>query len=248
MSLNKVQPGSNMFQWITHTWNPIKGDQTSEKFICFHDCVYCYMKRSRAKRFYQGRIILDEKALKDSLKGKGIFVCDCTDLFAVTVPMEAIEAVVKTVLEKEPAMALFLTKNPCRYHGWIDDMYRMKHRVILGTTVETDYHKFDISRAPNPMSRISYIYGIKKLFLIPTMISIEPVMAFSPLFAQAIITANPDFVAIGANTTRSVKLPGPSPAEVRQLILDIRAAGIKVIVKSNLERLIGHEMYLEVKQ
>ena len=26
-----------MYEFITHTWNPIKGK-------CYHDCSYCYMK------------------------------------------------------------------------------------------------------------------------------------------------------------------------------------------------------------
>ena len=28
----------NMYDFITHTWNPIKGK-------CLHNCSYCYMKR-----------------------------------------------------------------------------------------------------------------------------------------------------------------------------------------------------------
>jgi hypothetical protein len=36
MALN-ISKG-NMYEFITHTWNPIKGK-------CPHDCSYCYMKR-----------------------------------------------------------------------------------------------------------------------------------------------------------------------------------------------------------
>ena len=35
MGLNK-QTG-NMYPFVTHTWNPIRGK-------CPHDCLYCYMK------------------------------------------------------------------------------------------------------------------------------------------------------------------------------------------------------------
>ena len=27
-----------MYEFVTHTWNPIKGK-------CYHDCSYCYMKK-----------------------------------------------------------------------------------------------------------------------------------------------------------------------------------------------------------
>ena len=28
----------NMYEWVTHTWNTVKGE-------CYHNCSYCYMKR-----------------------------------------------------------------------------------------------------------------------------------------------------------------------------------------------------------
>lgn len=28
----------NMYEFVTHTWNPIKGK-------CSHGCTYCYMKK-----------------------------------------------------------------------------------------------------------------------------------------------------------------------------------------------------------
>jgi DNA repair photolyase len=31
----------NMYPFVTHTWNPIRGK-------CPHDCSYCYMKNDRA--------------------------------------------------------------------------------------------------------------------------------------------------------------------------------------------------------
>lgn len=36
MGLNKA--GGEMYEFVTHTWNTVKGD-------CFHNCRYCYMKR-----------------------------------------------------------------------------------------------------------------------------------------------------------------------------------------------------------
>lgn len=37
MALTKSR--GNMYPFVTHTWNAIKG-------MCFHDCPYCYMKNS----------------------------------------------------------------------------------------------------------------------------------------------------------------------------------------------------------
>ena len=35
--MNLNQSKGNMYEFITHTWNPIKDR-------CYHDCAYCYMK------------------------------------------------------------------------------------------------------------------------------------------------------------------------------------------------------------
>lgn len=53
--LNKQK--GNMYGFVTHTWNVIKGK-------CPHDCEYCYMKV-----FPQGELRFDEKELKSFLDG-----------------------------------------------------------------------------------------------------------------------------------------------------------------------------------
>ncbi len=36
MPLNETK--GNMYGFVTHTWNPVKG-------ICPHNCSYCYMRK-----------------------------------------------------------------------------------------------------------------------------------------------------------------------------------------------------------
>ena len=52
----------NMYGFVTHTWNPIRGE-------CPHDCKYCYMK----KWGKQKPLRLVEKELKTDL-GSGNFI------------------------------------------------------------------------------------------------------------------------------------------------------------------------------
>ena len=51
-----------MYNFITHTWNTIKGE-------CPHGCSYCYMKRWGK----QSSLHFDEKELKTDL-GKNNFI------------------------------------------------------------------------------------------------------------------------------------------------------------------------------
>lgn len=70
MGLNTSK--GNMYEFITHTWNTIKGE-------CYHDCSYCYMKRFGKLN----KVRFDAKELKTDLgTGNFIFVGSSCDMFA----------------------------------------------------------------------------------------------------------------------------------------------------------------------
>jgi DNA repair photolyase len=71
----------NMYSFISHTFNPIKGK-------CSHGCEYCYMKRFALRPLH-----ISESEMKTDLgTGNFIFIGSCTDVFAYDVPTEWIEA------------------------------------------------------------------------------------------------------------------------------------------------------------
>ena len=68
----------NMYEFITHTWNTVKGK-------CIHDCSYCYMKRFKTLK----DIRFDESELKTNLGTNNfIFVGSSNDLFSDNIPRE----------------------------------------------------------------------------------------------------------------------------------------------------------------
>ena len=82
MGLNK-QSG-NMYPFVTHTWNPIRGR-------CPHQCYYCYMKH-----FKVGNLRLEEKELQINLGNSNfIFVGSSTDMWAADVASEWIRRVLE---------------------------------------------------------------------------------------------------------------------------------------------------------
>ena len=60
-----------MYEWVTHTWNAIKG-------ICPHDCAYCYMKRFPLK---EPR--LDEKEMLTDLGHDNFIFIDAPPILPV---------------------------------------------------------------------------------------------------------------------------------------------------------------------
>ena len=70
MGLNESK--GNMYEFVTHTWNTVKGR-------CPHDCSYCYMKRWGKQR----DPYFDRRELKTDLgEGNFIFVGSSCDIFA----------------------------------------------------------------------------------------------------------------------------------------------------------------------
>ena len=222
MPLNKST--GNMYDFITHTWNTIKGE-------CPHGCSYCYMKRWGK----QPPLHFDEKELKTDLgKNNFIFVGSSCDMFAESIPDEWI---VKTLehCAQYPENKYFLqTKNPDRLSDFLDEL---KSNFSICTTLETNRsNKRIMNNCPVPHNRaltFSWIFGCNKY------ITIEPIMDFDLLkFVQIVRRCNPVQVNIGAdsNPNRN-KLPEPPKEKILELIAELETF-TKVVQKKNLKRLL----------
>ena len=74
----------NMYEFVTHTWNPIKGK-------CSHGCTYCYMKKM-CSRLNPPR--LDAAELTCYLECSNfIFVGSSIDMWAEDIPSHWIKMV-----------------------------------------------------------------------------------------------------------------------------------------------------------
>ena len=224
--LNK-QSG-NMYGFVTHTWNPIKGK-------CPHECIYCYMKR-----YPQGDLRLDEKCFKDNLGTNNIiFVGSSTDMFAEDVPWVWIKETIAHCNTSPNNTYLFQTKNPARFYQFRMDFHK---NHILATTIETDKEIPNLSKAPFTR-RLSPRHKTPK-----RMISIEPVLDFTDRFYLSISEMNPDMVSIGADS-KGNNLPEPSSKMILHLMSMLgEEYNIKLFIKPNLKRLIGKESYIMLSE
>ena len=224
MALNKIKKGSNMYQgWLTHTFNVIKGR-------CPHDCSYCYMKR-----FKQNKIRLDTKEFSTNLgKGNFIFVGSSCDIFAAEIKGDWIGEVLEYCRFFSDNKYLFQSKNPSAMLDWIKDF---PPNSILGTTIETDrFYSDHMGNAPWPKSRAVYMNKIAKMY--PTMVTIEPIMAFDlEVLVDLVHLCRPQWVNVGADSGGN-NLPEPVSVEVEALISGLKKF-TEVKAKKNLARLEG---------
>lgn len=216
MPLNKVSKNGNMYNFVTHTWNPVKGK-------CSHGCSYCYMRRWGEQK----PIRLDEKELKTKIgKGKTIFVGSGTDMWAEDVPSSWIESVLEYCDQWVESTYLFQTKNPGRY---LD--FEIPTNYILGTTIETNrWDEYVMGETTLPINRCRAMAEITN----QKFVTIEPVLEFDlEEFAEMINTIKPDWVNIGADSCGN-NLPEPSKEKVDKLISLLDS---KIVIKKNLKRI-----------
>ena len=212
----------NMYEWITHTWNTVKGQ-------CSHDCDYCYMKRwgkLNPARF-------DEKELKTNLgTGNFIFVGSSNDLFSNEIPSDWIKKTLKYCSEFENSY-LFQTKNPKRL---LEFYSLLPKNTVVCTTIETNRYYPEMGKTPPITERFGAMNDLH-LLGIKTYATIEPVMDFD--LSELLMMFKVSYfqqVNIGADSGGN-KLTEPPKDKLLSFISELEKI-TKVKQKSNLKRLL----------
>ena len=218
MGLN--QSKGNMYDFVTHTWNTVKG-------ACPHDCSYCYMKRWGK----QHEVYFDKREFKTDLgEGNFIFVGSSCDMFAASLPAGWTDATLAHCC-KFNNQYLFQSKNPETMAN-----VRLPPNSIVCTTIETNRFYDQIMRkSPMPELRAHYLgeyFKDRRRF-----VTIEPIMDFDlgPM-VELIKRCDPAQVNIGADSGNN-HLPEPSMGKVFALI-DELSKFTTIARKTNLSRLL----------
>ena len=210
----------NMYEWVTHTWNPIKGK-------CPHDCSYCYMKRWGEQKLLH----LDDSELKTNLgSGNFIFVGSSTDMFAKEVSSLWIEKVLRKMREYDNSY-LLQSKNPNRF---LEYEHLFPKKTVICTTIESNRYYRNIMRmAPRPFERAQAMRNIN----ITKYVTIEPIIDFDiKEMVMFIRECDPVQVNIGADSGNN-HLPEPSKEKLLALIEQL-GTFTTIANKSNLERIL----------
>lgn len=210
-----------MYDFVTHTWNTIKG-------ACPHDCSYCYMKRFGKQK----PVRLDEKELKTNLgTGNFIFVGSSCDMFAETIHEGWIARTLAVCAKYDKNAYLFQSKDPA---GMVRFRQYIPAGSVVCTTIETNrwYHEI-MAETPRPDIRAK---SMEYLGFFRRFVTIEPIMDFDlePM-VELIKRCEPVQVNIGADSGNN-NIPEPSIEKIMQLVEAI-SSFTTVAKKRNLSRL-----------
>jgi len=226
--LNKAK--GNMYGFVTHTWNPIKG-------LCPHQCSYCYMKKMYKRYKWNPELRLDEKCFNDDLNKLGfIFVGSSTDMWSEEISIDWIRKVLNHCMSYDNQY-LFQSKNPDKFLEYRNyHQLSFPEKIIFATTIETDNQDIINKFAPNAPSIESRVKAMNKLGKAKKMVTLEPLMDFDlEQFVFIIETTIPNQVNLGADSGHN-SLPEPSADKIHALITELEKF-TKVYQKDNLKRL-----------
>ena len=229
LALNKST--GNMYKFVTHTWNPIKG-------ICYHQCRYCYMRYLLNETFKRPPVLVEGEFSRNLNEAKVLFVGSSIDMFAKDIPDEWITKILDhcaSFNEDKPEgghiVFLLQSKDPARILQFAH--HPIMDHAIVATTLETNRYDSNImGNSPKITDRASAMEQIADMGIY-TMVTAEPLMDFDlDEFVGLIRRCKPYQVNIGRNSIRDIILPEPSPEKVHNLMSSLRAF-TRVEIKKN---------------
>ena len=226
MTLNKSK-GVAMFRSVGWTWNPLTG--------CEWGCEYCWAKRHADRYNKPFNPQFREHFLKDKLPDDGtwIFVCSNGDFNSPNMGKEWKASVLRTIKNYQGSCKFLLTsKSPRDFIPLYEELYEIRDRIILGTTIETN-REITWSNAPDPVNRAEFLSFFKTNGF-KTFLSLEPLADFDLMKLLSYVEIiKPEAIEIGLENYTDV-LPRPDNEKIISLVEHLHEKGYNYMMKKNL--------------
>ena len=234
---------SNMYRLSVKQWNPYVG--------CKHGCSYCPPSfQQQLKRWGKANCLACyqfvphthperlEQRLPRTRYMQFIFCCATGDVAFCPTPF--LQLIVDKISANPHKTFLIQSKDPATF-----SRVKFPDNVILGTTIETDFHHFydfqhfpkvpieysEISKAPHPLERIQAFEKIEHRF---KMLTCEPLLSHSTEGMIGLVERiNPCMVWLGMDSKpQKNRLPETSLQRLKILHWELSRRGYVVILKT----------------
>ena len=203
-----------MFKSVSHTTTYFMG--------CSHACVYCWAKFVFGKGIsHVPKLIQRDEFEVLDVENAVIFLNSAHDSLAECIPFEWVNAMLRWIGRQHPSNKFLIqTKNPIRLMGFLNLLLKVRDRVILGTTIETNHDMSAYSKAIHPQHRAWSLAQLREKYGFETFLSLEPLLDFHPDTLLTWIRAvNPVCIEIGLDGYKhkhKIKLGKPSKRKYRK--------------------------------
>jgi len=171
--------------------------------------------------------------------GSWIFVGSMGDLFCLGMHDEWIQKIIDFI-KKDASNNIFLlqTKNPHRFGDFRIQLEEIKHKIVLGTTLETT-EETPWSKARPTSGRSIQLGWLKEYHGFKTFLSLEPLADFNLERMMVWIEAiEPEAVEIGLENYTSFTTKPPE-WKIVALIHWLKENKVEYVLKDNLTHLYG---------
>jgi len=162
-----------------------------------------------------------------------IFVAENGDI-SFCDPVFVVNDIVKAMRQDKKQGRVFLlqSKNPA-YFAQI--LHGLPQNVVLMTTIESNRHYPEVSKAPPPSQRFQEFLQLdwpRKAMVM------EPILKFDlKTILDWATELKPEAVLIGLESKRRCTLPEPTPSEIEELHRELRNLGFKTYDKATFKYL-----------
>lgn len=239
-----------MFRSIDYTMTYFQGCGTEDTLASGKwACPYCWTKHQHWGSISRvPKLMWDEPKARipESIQEATIFMNSAHDTFSPIIPKEWVEDLITFMAHQHPSLIFYLqSKWIHRARRYIDSLWEIRDRIILGTTIETnDQYLLDSigCYAPPVQARAATLKIFKEQGF-KTRLSLEPLFDFDLRgMLKLIELAGPELIEIGLDgyqKQHGLVIPQPSKGKIMMLLSSINGGKeIKVFKKGNIIKLL----------
>ncbi|MFH2111750.1 MAG: hypothetical protein ABIJ47_10890 [Candidatus Bathyarchaeota archaeon] len=230
----------NMFESVDYTFTYYQGCGFDD---VYYPCPVCWAKLMGVS--HEARLVWEdpEALIPASIRGT-IFLNSAHDWLAPRIPDQWISDMIRWMSRQDPSIRFYLqSKFLPRARDFFDELYTLRDRVILGTTLMTTSQSL-LDDAGFKVTPVKDLYDTLCFFRdagFSVRLSLEPLYSFnSRVMSYMVRRLEPEVVEIGLdNYLKRHRLPIPQPTrESVQLLLQMLTplTNTRVVLKKGLRR------------
>ena len=234
----------NMFESVDYTFTYYQGCGFDDVYFPCPVCWAQYLPWGSVG--HEARLVWEdpEALIPPTIRDAVIFMNSAHDWLAPRIPDPWIRDMTRWMSRQDPSIRFYLqSKFLPRARSFMDELYPLRNRVIMGTTLMTtsqsllDAHGFKVAPLNDLYGALAYFHdaGFR------VRLSLEPLYSFNPsTMADRVKRVEPEVVEVGLdNYLKRHRLPIPQPTReaVRRLLQELTPlTGTRVVLKKSLEK------------